>query len=118
MLAHVSPEGAFAVGRRCGKRNAPGARQQPAGPTLHRAYGAGMHPRRVLKLYAISFVVAALSAAVAFAAPQSQAPTQAPVEPRTGVSFVRDVLPVLSKAGCNAGGCHAKPEGQNGFKLS
>jgi mono/diheme cytochrome c family protein len=34
------------------------------------------------------------------------------------VSFVSDVLPVLSKAGCNSGGCHAKPEGQNGFKLS
>ena len=33
-------------------------------------------------------------------------------------SFVRDILPVLSKAGCNAGSCHAKPEGQNGFKLS
>src|SRR5438128_5957314 len=35
-----------------------------------------------------------------------------------GISFVNDVLPVLSKAGCNAGGCHAKPDGQNGFKLS
>jgi mono/diheme cytochrome c family protein len=34
------------------------------------------------------------------------------------VSFLRDVLPALSKAGCNAGPCHAKPEGQNGFKLS
>ena len=34
------------------------------------------------------------------------------------ISFVRDVLPALSKAGCNAGACHAKPEGQNGFKLS
>jgi len=34
------------------------------------------------------------------------------------VSFVNDVLPILSKAGCNAGQCHAKPEGQNGFKLS
>lgn len=34
------------------------------------------------------------------------------------VSFVRDVLPVLNKVGCNSGGCHAKPEGQNGFKLS
>ena len=33
-------------------------------------------------------------------------------------SFVRDVLPVLSKAGCNAGACHAKPEGQNGFHLT
>ena len=34
------------------------------------------------------------------------------------LSFVKDVLPVLSRLGCNAGACHAKPEGQNGFKLS
>lgn len=34
------------------------------------------------------------------------------------VSFVRDVLPVLSRAGCNAGACHAKAEGQNGFRLT
>jgi hypothetical protein len=33
-------------------------------------------------------------------------------------TFLRDVLPVLSKAGCNAGACHAKPDGQNGFRLS
>ena len=33
-------------------------------------------------------------------------------------TFVNDVLPVLSKAGCNAGACHAKPAGQSGFKLS
>lgn len=34
------------------------------------------------------------------------------------VSFRRDVIPILSKAGCNSGGCHGKAEGQNGFKLS
>jgi hypothetical protein len=34
------------------------------------------------------------------------------------VSFVNDVMPVLSKAGCNAGSCHAKADGQNGFKLT
>lgn len=34
------------------------------------------------------------------------------------VSFRRDVVPILSKAGCNSGGCHGKAEGQNGFKLS
>ncbi len=33
-------------------------------------------------------------------------------------SFVRDVLPVLAKSGCSAGACHAKADGQNGFKLS
>ncbi len=34
------------------------------------------------------------------------------------VSFERQVVPILTKAGCNAGGCHGKAEGQNGFKLS
>jgi WD40 repeat protein/mono/diheme cytochrome c family protein len=32
--------------------------------------------------------------------------------------FVRDVSPVLSKLGCNAGTCHGSKEGKNGFKLS
>ena len=35
------------------------------------------------------------------------------------VSFVNDVVPVLTKAGCNMGSCHAKAGGgQNGFQLS
>ena len=34
------------------------------------------------------------------------------------VSFSHDVIPILTKAGCNSGGCHGKAEGQNGFKLS
>jgi hypothetical protein len=34
------------------------------------------------------------------------------------VSFVSDIMPVLSRSGCNAGACHAKPQGQSGFKLS
>jgi len=34
------------------------------------------------------------------------------------LSFANDVLPVLSKTGCNAGSCHGKAIGQNGFKLS
>src|SRR5690606_11014529 len=34
------------------------------------------------------------------------------------ISYQRDVIPILSKAGCNSGGCHGKAEGQNGFKLS
>ncbi len=33
-------------------------------------------------------------------------------------SFVQDVLPIFGKAGCNAGACHAKADGQNGFRLS
>lgn len=35
------------------------------------------------------------------------------------VSFTNDVVPILTKAGCNAGTCHAKAgNGQNGFALS
>jgi Protein of unknown function (DUF1549)/Protein of unknown function (DUF1553) len=34
------------------------------------------------------------------------------------VSFVRDVMPAISKLGCNAGTCHGSAEGKNGFKLS
>lgn len=35
------------------------------------------------------------------------------------IHFVNDVLPVLTKAGCNTGECHAKAgQGQNGFELS
>jgi len=32
--------------------------------------------------------------------------------------YVRDVMPVLSKLGCNAGTCHGSKDGKNGFKLS
>ncbi|HJZ93016.1 MAG TPA: DUF1549 domain-containing protein [Gemmataceae bacterium] len=34
------------------------------------------------------------------------------------VDFRTEVEPLLSKLGCNAGGCHGKASGQNGFKLS
>ncbi|MEO2024968.1 MAG: DUF1549 and DUF1553 domain-containing protein [Fuerstiella sp.] len=34
------------------------------------------------------------------------------------VSFRNEVIPILTKSGCNSGGCHGKAEGQNGFKLS
>lgn len=38
-------------------------------------------------------------------------------EPRV-FHFENDVVPLLSRYGCNASGCHGKAEGQNGFKLS
>jgi WD40 repeat protein/mono/diheme cytochrome c family protein len=31
---------------------------------------------------------------------------------------VRDVMPVISRLGCNAGTCHGSAQGKNGFKLS
>ena len=38
--------------------------------------------------------------------------------PTAPVSFARDVVPALTKAGCNAGACHGSPTGKNGFRLS
>ena len=34
------------------------------------------------------------------------------------VHFANDVIPILTKLGCNSGGCHGRQNGQNGFKLS
>jgi len=33
-------------------------------------------------------------------------------------TFERDIMPILTRAGCNAGPCHGKARGQNGFRLS
>lgn len=41
---------------------------------------------------------------------------EAPARP---LNFVNDIVPILTKAGCNAGSCHAKADtGQRGFRLS
>lgn len=34
------------------------------------------------------------------------------------VSFERDIMPVLTKAGCNTGSCHGAARGKDGFRLS
>jgi hypothetical protein len=58
------------------------------------------------RLAGLTLAVAALSGAGAVAgAPES-------------VTFERDVQPILTRAGCNAGACHGKARGQNGFQLS
>src|SRR2546421_9302604 len=51
-----------------------------------------------------------VGAAVARAA--DAAPTTRPI------NFPNQIVPIFTKAGCNAGGCHGKSSGQNGFKLS
>ncbi len=54
---------------------------------------------------------AALLAALALAAPQKPAP-------KAKLSFTNDVLPVLTKLGCNQGSCHGQQGGKGGFPLS
>lgn len=36
----------------------------------------------------------------------------------TAPSFLNDVVPILTRQGCNQGACHGKGAGQNGFRLS
>src|SRR6478735_8955058 len=56
------------------------------------------------------------TAAIAFCASLAFAmPRAAAGEP---INFATDILPVLSKFGCNNGSCHGRAIGQNGFKLS
>jgi hypothetical protein len=50
----------------------------------------------------------------ALAVPVTVSGQKAPYE----VSFVRDVMPTMSRMGCNAGTCHGAQKGKNGFKLS
>jgi hypothetical protein len=34
------------------------------------------------------------------------------------INFANEIVPIFTKSGCNAGGCHGKSGGQNGFRLS
>jgi len=40
------------------------------------------------------------------------------VSEQPSLDFIRDIQPILSKAGCNMGACHAQQHGKGGFKLS
>src|ERR1700710_1200625 len=57
--------------------------------------------------------IALSMAALALVAADAPSPAERPAP-----SFVSDVVPVLTRLGCNSGGCHGKLAGQNGFKLS
>ena len=50
---------------------------------------------------------------------QTSAPvTASNIEQPRAVSFRNDVIPVLTRAGCNSGACHGSAKGKNGFRLS
>jgi hypothetical protein len=44
--------------------------------------------------------------------------TVADIDDRRPVSFADEVVPIFTRHGCNAGACHGKTGGQNGFRLS
>ncbi len=61
--------------------------------------------------------LSAMSLSVSLTADDGQTTSQPSLDD-SSVYFGRDVVPVLTKLGCNSGGCHGKATGQNGFKLS
>src|SRR6187431_624266 len=65
---------------------------------------------------ALVAVVCALGVAVTGRAEDRAAP--APVRAIAPVSFRNQVIPVLTKAGCNSGACHGAAAGKNGFGLT
>ena len=58
----------------------------------------------------LKITVAGLEAKIPFKVSGQKTPYQ--------VSFVQDVMPVMSRMGCNAGTCHGSAKGKNGFQLS
>lgn len=75
---------------------------------------------RVGLLVALFEVLAIISAPCAAAPPD---PTEVRLagpaaSPAKAVDFTRDVVPALTRAGCNAGACHGSFQGRGGFQLS
>lgn len=65
--------------------------------------------------YLVQIVFAAATASAT--ALRADGPPPSTDAPRR-FNFENDIVPILSRFGCNASGCHGKAEGQNGFKLS
>ncbi|NNE90889.1 MAG: DUF1549 domain-containing protein, partial [Verrucomicrobiales bacterium] len=61
---------------------------------------------------------AAISVAVEGGKSATLSVTVAQIETPQPVSFPNDIVPVFTRNHCNAGNCHAKSGGQNGFTLS
>jgi len=67
-------------------------------------------------LLACAFNASADAQRMAHPASDSSTPPAAAIEKK--VSFLNDVEPILTRAGCNQGACHGSQFGKGGFKLS
>lgn len=78
------------------------------------SFGVAVMSKKRCIAFRFSLIFATLASAVAVITSASAAAAEQPP-----VSFVNDVMPMLTRHGCNAGVCHAKAgNGQNGFQLS
>lgn len=72
----------------------------------------------VHRIVLIAFLAAWFSAGAAWAGEAASDAKPAALPGAPTVKFELDVLPILTKRGCNSGPCHGKSRGQNGFQLS
>ncbi|QDU28143.1 hypothetical protein ETAA8_32430 [Anatilimnocola aggregata] len=63
-----------------------------------------------------SITIATIFSCTVVVAADSTSPAKA--TSAASLDFQNEIQPVLSRHGCNSGGCHGKASGQNGFKLS
>jgi hypothetical protein len=74
-----------------------------------------------MKTKAISLVVLGLIVLISASAGGADPPKPAPVQPATAsnsVFFLRDVMPLVTRLGCNSVQCHGAPLGKGGLPLS
>ncbi len=64
------------------------------------------------------FIIAVLGVALCDASAGDSTETTQVAPQKDAVDFSNEIVPLLSRYGCNSGGCHGKASGQNGFKLS
>jgi len=62
--------------------------------------------------------VGAVTLIVSYGNQSANVPVQVHDVTDTPVSFIREIVPVLTKTGCNQGACHGGQQGKAGFKLS
>jgi hypothetical protein len=74
-------------------------------------------PNEVLASVSFVFLASVLVAVLSCGKASAESPSPAANRSVT-IDFDEDIVPILTKAGCNSGGCHGKQSGRNGFKLS
>ena len=75
-------------------------------------------PTRYLHRQFVIVLIAGSTLIMPHAIARSGESVAADSQPGRLYNFENDIVPILSRYGCNSSGCHGKAEGQNGFKLS
>jgi len=102
--------------------NSDGTTNERSADLTHQAVYASSNPQ-VVSVSSAGALLAAGNGEATITVTANGEMIQVPVQvtgvtPQPQISFASQVLPVLSKAGCNAGACHASQYGKGGFKLS